>query len=58
MVIDRKAMVAKEGEDCVYELYGMMIHEGWLDAGHYTAACYDATNGWVLYNDSRVSKIS
>lgn len=51
-------MRAKEGQNCTYELYGMIMHDGWLDAGHYTAVCYDSANGWVLFDDSRWRKIS
>ena len=52
-------MGVKEGDrdnhraNCRYGLYGVIRHSGWsLHSGHYTASCYDQTNGWVHYNDS------
>ena len=39
-----------------YELYGINLHTGNLNSGHYMAAVKN--NGWYLFNDMSVSKIN
>jgi|JI6StandDraft_1071083.scaffolds.fasta_scaffold677196_1 ubiquitin C-terminal hydrolase len=36
-----------------YSLYGMIVHSGGLNSGHYIAVCWDEKNGWMVFNDSR-----
>lgn len=42
--------------DHQYRLYGLILHFGSLNGGHYIAVCYNYRSGqWIEYNDSRIS---
>ena len=43
---------------CVYNLYGVIVHSGGLNSGHYVAFTKNAVNGlWYLYDDAKVLQI-
>ena len=43
-------------EPILYDLYGVSIHFGSLNGGHYTATCRNhESNEWYYFNDSLVS---
>jgi ubiquitin C-terminal hydrolase len=42
----------------IYNLYGVCNHIGSVNGGHYTAYIRNATNEWIHYNDTTVSKIN
>ena len=46
----------------LYALYGMVVHSGTLDHGHYVAYIrdgkYSDKSKWFCANDSRVSSVS
>ncbi|KRX00132.1 hypothetical protein PPERSA_10631 [Pseudocohnilembus persalinus] len=43
--------------DMIYELYGVILHEGNLESGHYMALTR-TKDQWYKYNDAKVSEIS
>lgn len=49
---------SRNGQNCVYNLYGVSNHSGTVYTGHYTAYCkHPYTGDWYDFNDSRVSKV-
>jgi len=43
----------------IYDLYAVCNHMGSMNSGHYTAFCYNPSNGcWYAYNDNQVDLIS
>jgi ubiquitin C-terminal hydrolase len=38
-------------ETPLYDLIGIVYHDGSLSSGHYTAACLNSTGGWFEFND-------
>lgn len=44
-------------EDLIYDLFGVVIHTGSLNGGHYTAVVKNA-DSWYEFNDHQVIKIS
>lgn len=48
----------KSDEEGDYELYGMIIHSGMMEGGHYIAVCRDEENKWTQFNDSNTYKVS
>ena len=48
--------ILENPETCEYELQGIIMHSGSSEGGHYYSYIKDS-DGWFLYNDSRVSQI-
>jgi len=44
------------GNSQKYDLYAVINHHGEISEGHYTAIC-KINDNWILFNDSRLSKI-
>lgn len=40
-----------------YVLYGIIIHTGSIDSGHYYAICKNKDQNWYIYDDDKVLKI-
>jgi len=58
--LDLSHLVQNQGDEgSVYELYATCSHEGGLDAGHYTASCYNSLTGeWYHFDDHHVGKVA
>ena len=39
-----------------YELYGVLVHDGSVRLGHYTAYISSAAGAWLLYDDHKTAK--
>ena len=55
--------VRNSSDQILYALYGMVVHSGTLDHGHYIAYVRDGNHGdkatkWYCVNDSHVSSVS
>jgi ubiquitin carboxyl-terminal hydrolase 8 len=42
-------------DNCIYELFGIINHEGTIFGGHYFS--YIKKNGWFIFNDTHISEI-
>jgi ubiquitin C-terminal hydrolase len=40
----------------IYDLFGVVLHTGTLNGGHYTAICKNVDD-WYEFNDSQVIKL-
>lgn len=48
---------SQDPSDMIYDLYGVVNHFGGLNAGHYTANCFNEVyQKWYNFNDSQVSE--
>lgn len=46
-------------EECVYDLYGVVHHQGALSGGHYVASLKSELDGkWRLFNDAQIYEIN
>jgi len=51
--------INSNNQNTKYKLYGMCIHDGSLNFGHYYANCYNYKNDkWFRFNDENISNIS
>lgn len=46
------------GRPLLYELYGVICHQGSLDTGHYTCMMKHSSGAWYHFNDDMVTKVS
>ena len=49
-------IVSPYKENCLYNLYAVSRHYGYMNGGHYTAVCKNI-KGWFEYNDEQISRI-
>ena len=53
-----KFIIGPNGENAIYDLYGVLQHYGGVSFGHYISTCKnDIDNNWYEYNDSNISKV-
>jgi ubiquitin carboxyl-terminal hydrolase 8 len=53
-----KYMTEYTTSKCVYDLYGVIVHSGGLNSGHYVSFTKNAVNGlWYLYDDEKILQI-
>lgn len=56
-----KSVLTKEDKNLVYDLYGVIVHEGSSrQYGHYYSYCrgFESNNTWYKCNDESVSKLA
>ena len=50
--------VSAAGDESLYDLYGVIHHQGALSGGHYVASIKSETDGqWRLFNDAQIYEI-
>ncbi len=45
-------------KEIIYELFGLVMHSGTLEGGHYFVNIKNPNNNWYNYNDTNVTKIN
>jgi len=56
--LSQYVMNEEEKDDCIYDLYGVSNHSGFLAGGHYTAYVKSLTNGkWYEMDDTNVTEL-
>ena len=48
----------KYSKDLTYELYGLVMHTGSLNGGHYYVIIKNPNNKWYNYNDTNVNEVN
>ena len=48
----------KYNKDLTYELYGLVMHTGSLNGGHYYVIIKNPNNKWYNYNDTNVNEVN
>src|SRR5689334_318709 len=57
--LDLRKFLPSLQEETIYDLVAVSNHIGSIYGGHYTTyALHNETNGWYLFDDSRVSLVS